>query len=74
MFGRIGVFLIGLLLLVCCVYAIYSLVNLILSGALAGSWIMVLAGGILLYLFLGFLVIGCIFGFFFMISAAGVAA
>jgi len=34
-----------------CIFGIYKLVEMILQGANAGNWLLVLAGGILIYLF-----------------------
>ena len=49
-------------LTILCTYIIYSLVVLIISGASSGNWLMVLAGGILAYLFIGLSVFGVLAG------------
>lgn len=43
-------------------YGIWKLIEMILSGVSEGNWIMVLAGGILIYFFIGFLILGFILG------------
>ncbi len=59
----------GLVLSVVCGYGLYWLANTILSGAMQGNWFLVVAGGILLYLFFGLLITGVIVGFFIAIAA-----
>jgi len=43
-------------------YGIYRLVDMIISGVSSQNWLMVIAGGILIYLFIGLLVLGVIAG------------
>ena len=55
-------FVIGLLIFLGCGCAIYYIVNLIITGAFQQNWLMVVAGGILGYFFIGLLIIGVILG------------
>jgi len=55
----------GLALTVLCGYGIYWLINMLLQGILSANWLMVIGGGILMYLFLGLLVVGAIVGIYF---------
>jgi len=43
-----------------CGYGVYKLAEMILGGASGGNWLMVIAGGVLAYIFGGLLVIGAI--------------
>ena len=45
---------------VLCGYGVYKLAEMILGGASGGNWLMVIAGGVLAYIFGGLLVIGAI--------------
>jgi hypothetical protein len=70
MIGRLLVCLAGLLLCAGTGYGIYWLGSLIFGGALAGNWLMVIAGGILAYLFIGLLVAGFIIGIVIILAGA----
>jgi hypothetical protein len=59
----------GLILSVGCVLALYLLIVMVLSGAFAGIWIQMVAGILLLYLFLGLLAAGFIIGLYIFIQA-----
>jgi len=45
---------------VLCGYGVYKLAEIIINGAGAGNWLMVIAGGVLAYIFGGLLVVGAI--------------
>ena len=62
MMGRILGFLAGSGIVAGCAYALYSMVNMLISGILSANVLMVVAGGVLLYLFMAFAVLGIILG------------
>lgn len=63
MLGRILACLAGLGICAATGYSIYWLIFVaILGGALEGNWLIVIAGGILTYLFIGLLAVGFVIG------------
>jgi len=60
--GRLLGFLAGLGLAGISGYALYSMVKMLIDGILAANVLLVIAGGILLYLFMALSIVGIIVG------------
>ena len=62
MIGGILLILGGIVLMVLSGYGIWYIVSLMLKGILTSNWLMVIGGGVLFYLLVGFLVVVFIVG------------
>jgi len=62
MFGRIVGAIVGAVMSFASAFSLWKLIELILSGAVAGNWIAVIAGGILVWIFGGLLILGLFAG------------
>jgi hypothetical protein len=60
--GQLLICLLGLLICIGSGYAVYWMASLIFGGALSQDWLMVIAGGILAYLFMGVLCVVFVIG------------
>lgn len=56
--GRLIGTVVGGIISFCSGYGLYKIAEIILNGASKGEWLMVIAGGVLAYVFAGLLVVG----------------